>query len=203
MLKILLDMDGVLCRWEKGVCDLFGLDYAQVMHDWTPGEFDIEHVIGVSEDDVWKAIDSAGEQWWANLEEYPWSRRLYGDCTKYGDTYFVTSPSQHPSSLSGKLLWMQRFTGDPKFRNYMVGPKKYLCARHDQVLVDDSDKNINEFRRRGGFGILFPRPSNSNHSIHQIYQDPDTVGGPEDYALKIISDINFVLREFMEATDGE
>jgi len=190
MLKILLDLDGVLTNWEKGVCDLFGLDYGQTIDEWPPGEFGIEHAIGISEDEIWEKIHGVGESWWAGLEEYPWARMLYGGCCEIADTYFVTSPSQHPSSLSGKLTWMQKFTGQDKFRNYMVGPKKYLCARPDQVLIDDSDKNINQFRERGGLGILFPRMNNSNWE-NGLY--------PAQYAINILDNIKDVMGELTGA----
>jgi len=192
VLKILLDMDGVLTNWEKGVCDLFKLDYEEVVASWPPGEYGIETAAGINEGKVWDAINNAGEDWWANLEEYPWARSFYNDCTAMADTYFVTSPSKHGSSLAGKLTWMQKFTGADDFRNFLVGPKKYLCARPDQVLVDDSDKHINQFRERGGFGILFPRQNNSAWHI---------IGSPAVYAGAEIQKIHDILKAHMVPKD--
>ena len=57
MLKILLDMDGVLCSWEKGVCNLFKLDFEEIIEKWPPGEFSIEKVTGIPEDEIWQGID--------------------------------------------------------------------------------------------------------------------------------------------------
>ena len=51
------------------------------------------------------------------------------------------------------------------FRDFLIGPPKWICARPDQLLIDDNDTNIDNFRDRGGHGILFPQPWNRNHGL--------------------------------------
>lgn len=186
MMKILLDLDGVLCNWEKACCGLFGISIEYARECWTPGDYMIDKAIGKTEAEIWAKINEAGEDWWANLEEYPWARRLYDSCVKLAPTYFVTSPSDHPSSLAGKLRWMQTFTGDKNFYSYLIGPKKYLCAKDGQILVDDSDKKVNGFRKEGGTAILFPRFNNSAHHYP---------GDPATYAIEELSRIADIYRK--------
>jgi len=190
MLKILLDMDGVLCNWEKRCCELFKVNWDVVRQEWIPGDFYIEKALTkvlrdkkkigedeeITTDDIWKLVDAEKEKFWANLEEYPWSKLLYEECLSIAPTYFVTTPSWHPTSLSGKLIWMQEFTGEKGFRNYMVGPKKYLCSRPGNILIDDNDKNIDEFEAvpGGGRGVVFPRWNNKSYRYS---------GNPMEYAL--------------------
>jgi hypothetical protein len=60
---------------------------------------------------------------------------------------------------------MYSFTGDPKFRNYVMGPAKHLCANSKHVLIDDYDRNINNFKAAGGHTILFPQFWNVAHDF--------------------------------------
>ena len=51
------------------------------------------------------------------------------------------------------------------FRDFLIGPPKWICARPDQLLIDDNDGNVESFRERGGQAILFPQPWNLNHRL--------------------------------------
>ena len=74
----------------------------------------------------------------------------------------ASSPSYDPACLAGKIRWLQKHFGR-RFRDFMIGPRKHLLARPDTALVDDSDRNIRDFREHGGQGVLFPQPWNSGH----------------------------------------
>lgn len=45
---------------------------------------------------------------------------------------------------------------------YQIGPKKELNAKSGAILIDDSDKNVENYRAAGGCAILFPQPWNKN-----------------------------------------
>lgn len=154
---ICLDIDGVMANWHKPCAELFGLTEDELMRRWPPMEFDIEHALGVTSEELWRRVDGGGAAYWADLEETPWARRLYDYCKSVAPTIFLTTPSHHPPSLAGKVEWMKRFTGNDKFRDYLIGQKKFMCAKPGTVLVDDADKNIDKFVAAGGHGITFPR----------------------------------------------
>lgn len=162
---ILLDVDGVLLNWTAAAAKLWGTTEQELYKNWTRGDFGIDKALGISEDEMWKEIDAAGDKFWSGLEEYPWARDLFSHCNEIAPTYFVTSPSKHWSSFKGKLDWMYAFTGDPKFRNYVMGPAKHLCATPKHVLVDDYDRNIQNFRASGGHTVLFPQYWNELHEF--------------------------------------
>jgi 5'(3')-deoxyribonucleotidase len=64
-------------------------------------------------------------------------------------------------SLAGKLTWLQRFTGERNFRDYIFTTHKHLLACECAILVDDRESNILEFEGAGGGVVLFPQPWNS------------------------------------------
>ena len=62
----------------------------------------------------------------------------------------------------GKINWIDK--NMPEYsRRYLIGPAKQFCAGPDSILVDDSNKNIEDFAEAGGNVILVPRPWNSNY----------------------------------------
>ena len=74
--------------------------------------------------------------------------------------YVLTSPTKDPDCLAGKLEWIHANLPEWMHRQYMVGPHKHLCASPDSLLIDDRDKNVEEFASSGGWSILVPRPWN-------------------------------------------
>lgn len=163
--QICLDLDGVLCDFIGPTLRLFGHDPEVVFANWPAGTYDVAAVIGVSTNDLWRTIDKAGFHHWADLPKNPWADDLLTACREIAPTIILTSPSRHISSLSGKLAWLQRHYGR-KFRDYLIGPPKHFCANADTVLIDDCDKNCEEFRVQGGEAIVFPQHWNSMH-IHR------------------------------------
>ena len=159
----MLDMDGVVADWTGHTCKLFGQKPEDVLKRWNPGDFDIEPALGVTSEELWNKIDAAGQEWWSSIPEFPWAKDLYEYCNSMADVVFLSTPSNDPASLDGKVEWLQRFTGNNKFRNYILTPQKHKCASPDHILVDDSDKNIIKFTLAGGKGIVFPQTCNSMH----------------------------------------
>lgn len=117
--------------------------------------------------EFWKVIDSYGEEWWANLELEEWANELI-NVVKFYDRDFtiLTSPSRSHFAASGKILWLQKFFGK-KFSNYIITPakNKQKLANKNAILIDDNDRNCEQFRARLGYTILFPRIWNTNHEL--------------------------------------
>jgi hypothetical protein len=47
----------------------------------------------------------------------------------------------------------------------MLGSQKWLMAKPEHILIDDSDENCTLFRENGGQAVIVPRVWNSLHSI--------------------------------------
>lgn len=163
-MNIILDMDGVIVNFIEGACRVSGKDYKELYRNWPPNEYRLEAVFNMNIADLWANIDKEDSHFWSTLNQYEWSRSLYEKLKEYGSLFFLTSPSNHPPSLAGKLEWLHHFTGDNKCRNYLMGSPKFLCGKPENVLIDDSDANIESFKQAGGNAILFPQPWNKLNS---------------------------------------
>lgn len=168
--KIFLDMDGVLCDFVGGVCRLFEVDQHALEQAWGDA-YDICVPLGVTPDELWSRIDAAGPTFWSNLEPYPWAKDLWFQCNIVGRTTILTSPSWHPSSLEGKLQWLNSHLADGQnpFRRYLFGPEKEMCAAPRHLLIDDRPEMCQRFRDAGGEAFLFPRPWNGAWSMHDPF----------------------------------
>lgn len=157
---IFVDLDGVLADFVSGALKLH--EREDHLEAWPPGEFDMARALGITSGQFWGGIDRAGACFWGELKPFPWAFELIRELRTIAPVTIATSPSQDPNCLAGKVQWLQRHFGR-SFRDYLIGPPKYLLAAPGRVLIDDSDRNIHSFRDYGGKGILFPQPWNSNH----------------------------------------
>jgi len=97
-------------------------------------------------------------------------RKLVGE----GGVCILTSPTIDPECHSAKAVWIKKHCPAWLQRQYLIGPPKHMCANHNAVLIDDRNKNIEEFRNHGGHAIMVPRPWNTLYALTRkarIYVD--------------------------------
>ena len=148
-------MDQVLTNFNKAVCERFDLPYP-------PKIYNFFEPIRSAVNDIC-TID-----FWTELEWMPDGRDILKAVTeKFNIIYILTSTMPNPESFTGKMMWMHKHL--PAYSNYTIpipfGVPKSLFAGPDTLLIDDRDKNIDEFREAGGQGILVPRPWNRDYGM--------------------------------------
>jgi 5'(3')-deoxyribonucleotidase len=167
MMIIYLDLDGVMVDIVSGVAKHYNMPLDQVYESWPKGVFDISKGFGVSPEKMWADIKKEGAEFWINLQPYPWANVLYDYCRSISATRFLTTPTEDPACLAGKLEWLYRFTGDRNFRDYGMMRHKSDCAQRGRVLIDDKERNCLDFEAAGGAAILFPRRWNRFYSFSE------------------------------------
>lgn len=182
--RIAIDLDDVLADFTLATLS-HKLNRKVVAADYDPEwGFDIVRayntlqVPGVEKETVQSFWESIGRDDWENLERLPDSAWLIQRCAELvgnENVCILTAPTEDPECMAGKLEWIQ--SNMPRWirRNFLVGPMKHFCAKGDTLLIDDSSKNVDMFRRWGGSAMLVPKPWNSAHadfrSIQQIFRD--------------------------------
>lgn len=150
---VFLDMDGVLCDFTRAVVSgLFGRS------DIRPEQYDLAAHLGVTDDELWTAIDRAGERFWATLPEFPWTHDLLRLLrANHGRVVICTTPSRRPASRHGKLEWLcDRGLGDHELVFAPMGKHHY--ARPGALLIDDHLDHAAAFAQRGGTALLWRQP---------------------------------------------
>jgi len=173
---IYVDMDGVLCDFVVASITAHGGD-PEEFKSLRPAPWKIADWLGITNGEFWKVVDSAGEDFWANLPRYQWFDDLM-QIVKFhaADVHFLTSPSLLPECRSGKQKWLNREFGCPVI-NVTYTTDKWRLAKPGCVLIDDSDRNCQQFADAGGNAILFPQPWNSHFDIER----------PTDYVYEQLS----------------
>lgn len=148
--ELFCDLDGVLADFDKGYEQLTGVhpDHAEE---------------GAA---FWEPIDKAGAQFWANLEWMPDGKELWQHIKQYNPK-LLSAPSRQPSSKEGKHQWVakypQEFGNTELILARAVAKQKY--SGEDKILIDDREKNIDEWRSKGGIGILH---KNTKDTLQQL-----------------------------------
>lgn len=168
---IMLDLDGVICDFRRGIHEAFGKPYDyptltkkwKFWDGWSDVTFEMVNAVCVS-------------KFWAELK---WTfdghdiLRAVIDKFHSNQIYLLTTPMPNLESASGKMMWVNDNLPVYLKRTIITQAPKHLLARPDTLLCDDKDQNINEFRKAGGKAILINRPWNAgykraNHTIEDF-----------------------------------
>ena len=136
--KIYVDMDGVLVDFDGGYEKLTGMTTRAA--DEKGPEF------------FWKPISKAGAKWWITLNWMPDGKQLWDYVKKYNPE-LLSAPSREEASRMGKRVWVKRELPGVKLI-LKSADKKQEFASPNSILIDDREKNIEQWKSAGGVGIL-------------------------------------------------
>lgn len=162
--QICLDLDEVLCDFVGPALRLHGLDPVTVLESWPAGVYSMPTVVAMEERAFWGPIVENGYEFFAGLPLKPWAEELLDLCGRLATVTVVTRCTHGPSA-AGKIDWLERHG----LHRYLIGPAKDVCAHGGSVLIDDWDKNCDDFAMAGGRAILLPRIWNP---LHGLKDDP-------------------------------
>lgn len=159
--RCFVDVDGVVADLCRALARVHNFE----LETWPRGEYDLTKVFRKPLKAVWGHPEVLGAQFWYGLDRMPWADSLIETLNQYfeGDICFLSQPVRDAQSLAGKAQWLRRWY--PKVP-FLLGPAKTHLANKGFWLVDDSDKNIDEWNKQGGTGILFPALWNTMHEHH-------------------------------------
>ena len=166
--QIFLDLDDVCNTLAMYALHVQGIDISPTDYSAYPVEcgYDIiaaANLLGQGYCTVASFWDAITRKHWASVPEstiFPWILDACENLVGQGNVCIATSPTKDPDSLAGKLEWIHEHFPSRMHREYAITPRKHLLAQPDTLLIDDNADNINTFIRKGGRGLLVPRPWN-------------------------------------------
>jgi hypothetical protein len=149
---IYCDMDGVLVDFDKGYEDLTGMSTKEA--DAKGPEF------------FWKPISDAGAAFWIRLKWMSDGNELWNYIKQYNPS-LLSAPSKEESSKIGKRVWVKRnLPGVKLILANAVNKQNY--SGENKILIDDREKNIEQWRSKGGIGILHTSASDTIKQLKEL-----------------------------------
>lgn len=102
---------------------------------------------------VWPVIAKAGENFWAHMNWTKTGKELWSYVKKYNPT-ILSAPSQENTSKTGKRIWVKSELGQNIKVILCKAAEKQQYANSKAILIDDMEKNIEQWKSNGGIGIL-------------------------------------------------
>lgn len=162
MIKLFLDMDGILTDFHSAAMEYFDIPKDTV---FPANDFDTvkymcaakSKAIGVNtfwEQDFWKLLDV---KFWSQMLK----TKECNDILKVSEQIFednvcILSSPANGVSAQGKVMWIEENL--PSFSHrFLLGKGKAFVAGPQSILVDDRNENVDDFILHGGHALLYPR----------------------------------------------
>lgn len=154
----MLDIDGVIGDFNRKATEIVGIPYPPNKWHWykdAPDGFNILN--NACTFDFWKNLG-----WIHDGHDI---FRLVTSLFNPENIFLLTTPMPNVESASGKMAWIYGNLPEYKRRTIIITASKALLAKPNVLLIDDRDKNVDEFRAAGGNAILVPRPWNRLYEL--------------------------------------
>jgi len=160
--QLFLDMDGVLSDFGTAVIRHYSLPVELYELDswWKIIDIYCETYEGKTVNDFWNGFDYL---FWVNIPKTKECDTILAMVEQYKPVLLTTCSSKRDgSSAAGKLTWIAKYLPDyyADGRYFIGASDKSVVSGENKVLIDDSQDNYNNWWRKGGEGILVPRPWN-------------------------------------------
>ena len=154
--RIYCDMDGVLCDFKTAAQKATGMPISKWMYS--------------SKTEKWQPIKDTPRFW----HTMPWQgggRQLWSFISKYKPHILsaYVEESFDPNCIPGKTKWLKTNVGVSTDRiNLVKRVQKQNFANKNSILIDDYNKNVSDFKRRGGIGIYHTSTSNTIRQLKKL-----------------------------------
>jgi len=183
--KIYVDLDGVIADFDSRYKHFTGL---------TPKEMDAQLITQYGDkkakDIFWTKIDPIGPKFWSEMDFMSDAQELL-DFLKPYSFKFLLSPSRSKTSEEGKKQFVQKHF--PNIELILrIASKKQEFSEPNAILIDDRDSNIEQWRAKGGIGILHKSASNTIKQLEKLgFKKPvDEIQIKLSYGLENIEIVN-------------
>lgn len=160
-MRILVDMDGVLCDFAGRILEWYNHDNGTHLTKEQNLDWEMEHMLGPGGKDFIRSC-MRWPEFFTRLDPIPGAVEGMHDLLRTGhDVVIVTSiPSSAGIAFAGKQQWIRDHIPDFKLKNFVGATRKELVRGN--VLLDDAPHNIEAFmaENRENMGVVFDAPYN-------------------------------------------
>jgi 5'(3')-deoxyribonucleotidase len=166
-MKVFVDIDGVLANFNRTALRLHGINNylypVRVGWDIIKACNILAPESNMTPEKFWAPFD---QKFWATLPKTVGCDTLLKTVEGYvgQENVCLLTSGQWPAAAAGKTEWVMNHF--PRYRcRLLIGTAKEFVAGTNRLLIDDRDKNVDDFRDAGGTAILVPRPWNTKWHV--------------------------------------
>jgi len=149
-------MDGVLCDWKQAVRNLGPEAEAGLA----------ENALEKDKQAMYKLIEKAGYDFWANMAWLPDGRELWDWLvTKNLRPVILSSPGKFYWAESGKAAWLNNNIPGVQ---YFFEENKFIFAERNAILIDDMKENVVAWEHESGLGVLHTSTESTIQKMTEI-----------------------------------
>lgn len=134
-------------------------DIDEVLTDLSGSARDLDkNIDSYPQSRYWGIIKNEGIRFWENMKWLKEGKKLWNFIKDYEPIIISAySPEMAENSIKGKRKWVSKNLGKEVEKRTVVcrRAEKMSHACPNSILIDDSEKNVNEFNLNGGIGFLF------------------------------------------------
>jgi len=151
-----IDMDGVLVDFVSAACKAHNRPnpYDDKVNY---GVFEMDKIWGMIQQEFWEPLNDPG--FWELMDKLPDADNIIEWACRAFSTQRVailTAPSLGLRCVNEKRNWVRRNYPQLVDQIIFTGAKQFL-AHNTALLIDDRDKNVDDFQCAGGVALLYPR----------------------------------------------
>jgi len=155
--RILVDMDGVLVEIARECARIARIRWTEGL---VKGHYSLSKMLGVDVEWLRAQCKQEGVHFWTDAHWTPFGERLMKQMWRWaelGHTVAIcTDASWTPYAPEGKHEWLHEH-GFKDLGPRVLTREKWLLAQPGAILIDDSPKQVEDFRACGGHAVLVPR----------------------------------------------
>ena len=144
--KIYMDLDGVLCDFDKRVHEIFGKKPKEI-----PPKI------------MWRRL-AQEKNFYGNLEWMSDGKKIWNYVCKYNPEILTGVPMGNWASEQ-KRSWCVRHLGSDVIIHTVFACDKKNFAAPNYILIDDTDRNIRQWQEAGGIAIHY---RNADQTIDEL-----------------------------------
>ncbi len=181
--NLFVDLDGVITDFDSRYAH-----YTGVSPEEMDAQLTTQYGKKKAQSMFWSKVDGVGAKFWEDMEYMPDAQQLINFLKPY-EYKFLSSPSRSATSREGKTNWAKREfpnielilrIANQKQEQEFAGPKN--------ILIDDRPSNIEQWKAKGGIGILH---KSAFDTIKQLEKLGFKKGSIDEIQIKSIKPIIF------------
>jgi len=163
--ELFVDLDGVLTDFNKQITKYFNVPNADAFFNQSN-----------ENQEAWQKIKEVGEDFWTGMKWLPGSRQLWSVIQKSGCPIRILTAPPKPHNIDmgyikqvmgWKIQWVRSNLGGVKVLFAYTGEKGKF-AKPNRILIDDQDRNIVDWKGKGGIPVQFDNVQSVVKKLKQL-----------------------------------